>query len=126
MLCANSGNTITAMSAVCRHAITINNRITVTKALNINRLGDRAHNCRTLEVRIMDGIMSNLRNKCKGHRLINRPPMSPYLYNYWWRNKPLTTIQEVKPKKEGVYSEAEASPPPQSLTYLNPSIYTLK
>ena len=48
--------------------------------------------CRTLEVRIMDGIMSNLRNKCEGHRLINRPPMSPYLYDYWWRNKPPTII----------------------------------
>ena len=42
--------------------------------------------------------------------------MSPYLHNYWWRNKPPTTIQEAKPKKEGVPSEAEASPPPQSLT----------
>ena len=42
--------------------------------------------------------------------------MSPYLYNYWWHNKPPITIQETKPKKEGVPSEAEASPPPQSLT----------
>ena len=64
----------------------------------------------------MDGIMSNLRNKCEGHGLINRPPMSPYLHDCWWRNKPPTTIQEAKPKKEGVPSEAEASPPPQSLT----------
>ena len=62
--------------------------------------------------------MSNLHNKYKGYKLINRPPISPYLYDYWWRNKPLTTIQEAKPKKEGVPSEAEASPPPQSLTVL--------
>ena len=60
--------------------------------------------------------MSNLRNKCEGHGLINRPPTSPYLHDCWWRNKPPTTIQEAKPRKEGVPSEAEASPPPQSLT----------
>ena len=64
------------------------------------------------KVRILDGIMSNLRNKCEGHGLINRPPMSPYLHDCWWRNKPPTTIQEAKPKQEDVSSEAEASPPP--------------
>ena len=36
----------------------------------------------------MDGIMSNLRNKCEGHGLINRPLMSPYLHDCWWHNKP--------------------------------------
>ena len=65
---------------------------------------------------MLDRIISDLRNKCEGHRLINRPPINPYLHDYWWRNKPPTIIQEVKPKKEGVPSEAEASPPPQSLT----------
>ena len=65
---------------------------------------------------MLDGIMSDLRNKCEGHKLINRLFMSPYLHDCWWRNKPPTTIQEAKPKKEGVPSEAEASPPPQSLT----------
>ena len=59
----------------------------------------------------MDGFMSNLRNKCEGHGLINRPPMSPYLYDCWWRNEPPTTPQEAKPKTEGISSEAEASPP---------------
>ena len=61
--------------------------------------------------------MSNLRNKCEGYGLINRPLMSPYLHNCWWRNKPPIIIQEAKPKKEDVLSEAEASPPPQNLTY---------
>ena len=56
--------------------------------------------------------MSNLRNKCEGHGLINRPPMSPYLHDCWWRNEPPTTLKEAKPRKEGVSSEAEASPPP--------------
>ena len=60
----------------------------------------------------MDGIMSNLCNKCEDYGLINRPPTNPYLYNCWWRNKPPTTIQEAKPKQEDVSSEAEASPPP--------------
>ena len=45
--------------------------------------------------------------------------MSPYLHDCWWRNKPPTTIQEAKPEKESVPSEAEASPPPRSLTVLN-------
>ena len=56
--------------------------------------------------------MSNLRNKYKGHGLLNRLPISPYLHDCWWRNEPPTTLQEAKPKKEGVSSEAEASPPP--------------
>ena len=56
--------------------------------------------------------MSNLYNKCEGYGLINRPPMSPYLYDYWWCNEPPTTLKEAKPRKEGVSSEAEASPPP--------------
>ena len=60
--------------------------------------------------------MSDLRNKCENYGLINRPPTSPYLYDCWWRNKPPTTLKEAKPRKEGVSSEAEASPPPQSLT----------
>ena len=38
--------------------------------------------------------------------------MSLYLYDCWWLNEPPTTLQEAKPKKEGVSSEAEASPPP--------------
>ena len=38
--------------------------------------------------------------------------MSPYLYDYWWRNKPPIILKEAKPKKEGVSSEAEASPLP--------------
>ena len=58
----------------------------------------------------MDGIMSNLRNKCEGHGLINRPPMSPYLYDCWWRNEPLIILKEAKFKKEGVASETGASP----------------
>ena len=58
----------------------------------------------------MDGIMSNLRNKCEDHGLINKPPMSPYLYDCWWCNEPPTTLKEVKFKKEGVFSEVEASP----------------
>ena len=65
---------------------------------------------RTLEVQIMDGIMSNLRNKCEGYRLINRPPTSPYSHNCWWCNEPPTTLKEAKPKKEGISSEVEASP----------------
>ena len=52
----------------------------------------------------MDRIMSNLRNKCEGHGLINRPPTSPYLHDCWWRNEPPTTLKEAKPKKEGVPS----------------------
>ena len=64
------------------------------------------------EVRILDGIMSNFRNNCGGYGLINRPPISPYLHNCWWRNKPPTTLQEAKLKTEGISSEAEASPPP--------------
>ena len=60
----------------------------------------------------MDRIMSNLCNKCEGHELINRPPISPYLHDCWWRNKPPTTLKEAKPKQEDVSSEAEASPPP--------------
>ena len=56
--------------------------------------------------------MSNLRNKCEGYRLINRPPTSLYLYDYWWCNKLLIILKEAKPKKEGVSSEAEALPPP--------------
>ena len=56
--------------------------------------------------------MNNLRNKCEDYKLINRPPISPYLHNYWWRNEPPTTLKEAKPRKEGVPSEAEASPPP--------------
>ena len=63
--------------------------------------------------------MSDLRNKCEGHRLINRPPMSPYLHDCWWRNEPPTTLKEAKPRTEGVSNKAEASPPPQSLTYLS-------
>ena len=59
---------------------------------------------------MLDGIMSNLRNKCKGHGLINRPPMSPYLYNYWWCNKPPTILKKIKFKKEGILSEVEALP----------------
>ena len=65
--------------------------------------------------------MSDLRNKCEGHRLISRPPMSPYLYDYWWRNGPPIILKEAKFKNEGVSSEAEVSPlsakfdiPPQS------------
>ena len=60
----------------------------------------------------MNILISNLRNNYKDYRLLNRPPMSPYLYNCWLRNKPPTTPQEAKPKKEGVSSEVEASPPP--------------
>ena len=60
----------------------------------------------------MDKFMSNLRNNCEGYKLINRPPTNPYLYDCWWRNEPPTTLKEAKPKKEGVSSEAEASPPP--------------
>ena len=56
--------------------------------------------------------MSHLRNKCEGHGLINRPPMSPYLYDCWWRNEPPTALKKAKFKKEGASSEAEASPPP--------------
>ena len=56
--------------------------------------------------------MSDLRNNCEGYRLLNRPPMSPYLYDYWWCNKPPTALQKAKPKKEGVSREAEALPPP--------------
>ena len=58
----------------------------------------------------MDKIMNNLRNKCEGHRLINRPPINPYLYDCWWCNKPPTTLKNFKFKKEGVFSEAEALP----------------
>ena len=58
----------------------------------------------------MNILISNLRNNYEGYRLLNRPPMSPYLHDCWWCNKPLTTLQEAKPKKEGVSSEAEASP----------------
>ena len=68
--------------------------------------------CRTLEVRILDGIMSDLRNKCEGHGLINRPPTSPYLYDCWWRNEPPIILKKAKSRKEGVFSEAEALPPP--------------
>ena len=57
----------------------------------------------------MDRIISNLRNKCEGHGLINRPPTSPYLHDCWWRNEPPTTLKEAKPKQEDVSSEA---PPP--------------
>ena len=56
--------------------------------------------------------MNYLYNNYKGYKLINMPPISPYLYDCWWRNKPPTTIQEAKPKQEDVSSEAEASPPP--------------
>ena len=49
----------------------------------------------------MDRLMSNPRNKCEDHGLLNRPPTS---------HQP--TLKEAKPKKEGVSSEAEASPPP--------------
>ena len=64
---------------------------------------------------MLDGIMSNLRNKCEGHRLINRPPISPYLHDCWWCNEPPITLKEVKPRKEDVFSEVEASPlPPKS------------
>ena len=56
--------------------------------------------------------MSHLRNKCEDHRLLNRPPTSSYLHDCWWRNEPPITLKEAKPKKEGVSSEAEASPPP--------------
>ena len=72
----------------------------------------RINELSNFEVRIMDGLMSNLRNNCEGHGLLNRPPTSPYLHDCWWRNEPPTTLQEAKPKKEGVSSEAEASPPP--------------
>ena len=60
----------------------------------------------------MDVLMSNPRNNCEGYGLLNRPPTSPYLHDCWWRNEPPTTLKEAKPKKEGVSSEAEASPPP--------------
>ena len=56
--------------------------------------------------------MSDLRNKCEGYGLLNRPPMSPYLYDCWWRNKPSIILKEAKPKKEGVSSKVEASPLP--------------
>ena len=56
--------------------------------------------------------MSDLRNKCEGHRLINRPPTSPYLYNCWWRNEPSTILKKIKFKKENIFNEAKASPPP--------------
>ena len=55
---------------------------------------------------MLDGIMSDLRNKCEGHGLINRPPMSPYLHDCWWRNEPPITLKEAKSKKEGVPSDA--------------------
>ena len=55
--------------------------------------------------------MNNLRNNCEGYRLLNRPPMGPYLYDCWWLITPPITLQEAKPKKEGASSEAEASPP---------------
>ena len=115
-MCVSSRSIITTISAVYKYTITVNNQITIIKALSVSKLGNQAYNCQTLEVRIINRIINNLRNKCKGHGLINRPPMSPYLHNCWWRNKPPTTIQEAKPKKEDIPSEAEASPPPQSLT----------
>ena len=49
MSCANFGSIIIAIFAVYKHTIMVNNQITVTKALNINRLGDQAYNCRTLK-----------------------------------------------------------------------------
>ena len=61
---------------------------------------------------MLDGIISDLRNNCEDYRLLNRPPMSPYLYDCWWRNEPPTTLKETKPKKEGVSNKAEALPPP--------------
>ena len=66
--------------------------------------------CRTLEVRIKNGIMSNLCNKCEGHKLINRPPTSPYLHDYWWRNKPPTTLKKAKLKQKNISNKAKASP----------------
>ena len=60
----------------------------------------------------MNVLMSNIRNNYKDYKLLNRPPTSPYLHDCWWRNKPRTTLQKAKPKKEGVSNEAEASPPP--------------
>ena len=60
----------------------------------------------------MNVLMSNLRNNCEGYRLLNRPPINLYLYDCWWCNKPLTTLQKAKPKKEGIFNEAEASPLP--------------
>ena len=71
----------------------------------------------------MDRIMSNLRNKCEGHGLINRPPTSPYLHDCWWRNEPPTTLKEAKPKKEGVSSETEASPLPAKSDSTFPSLH---
>ena len=59
----------------------------------------------------MDVLISDLRNKCEGHGLLNRPPMSPYLHDCWWRNEPPTTLQKAKSKKKGVFSKAKASPP---------------
>ena len=66
----------------------------------------------SFEVRIMDGIMNDLCNKCVGYGLINRPPTSPYLYDFWWCNEPLIILKETKPKKEYIFSEVEASPLP--------------
>ena len=60
----------------------------------------------------MNLLMSNLRNNCKGYGLLNRRSINPYLYNCWWCNKLLTTLQEVKLRKKGVSSEVEASPLP--------------
>ena len=59
----------------------------------------------------MNRLMSNPRNNCESYELLNRLPMSPYLYDCWWRNEPPTTLKEAKPKKKGVSSEVEASPP---------------
>ena len=56
--------------------------------------------------------MSHPRNKCEGHGLINRPFMNPYLYDYWWRNEPPTTLKEAKSRKKGVSNKTKASPPP--------------
>ena len=46
--------------------------------------------------------MSDLRNNYKGYGLLNKPPISLYLYDYWWCNEPPTTLQKAKPKKKGV------------------------
>ena len=51
----------------------------------------------------MDVLMSNPRNNCKDYGLLNRPPISPYLHNYWWCNKSPTILKKAKFKKEGVF-----------------------
>ena len=43
----------------------------------------------------MNVLMSDLRNNCEGHGLLNRPPMGPHLHDCWWRNEPRVIHYEM-------------------------------